>query len=1624
MVDPHTPLATVHVAGETYQLLTREQLRLRHGEALPDPVSADSHHAAAVADQVESLKDNTALKAQLGGEVSRTALLRAIRLGRIRVFQGDGIAPDIWFPMTSTVVPAIADTPPARVTPPPPEPPRETQRWLYRTEVAHPAPDREHRIRFRAAGWTPADDAARFPGRGDSRLVVVESDIRYRAGASLVVRAGNGSPPFVYPLGEGLPGVPHSRNPGPVATTLMPVVPVLEGTDGQVPDTGWLYLFRHNRLWRMLKVTGHGRFRDGHHELARKHDTAPHADGVSLNAIWVPLQVNGQRETALDMRYSRTLLPWDQVAALEADPQTRLQQGTDLTPLTAWLKDGTVPAGFTLPAHLRNRPATAAVPVSALTSRALRLVFRPATDGKTKELTGEIRFDAGEPVPFDATAGEALTLDVPETAHRILVQAQPVTARTVHPWHWAFDLREAPDPDPEEDEPGRQPVVYLSRVNPITLPEKEALRSVRLSRTHWRCTELPATDAWKSDVAPLARLAEAWRQPDITETAMPPGWLYVFRQGYLWAEYEVISEPIPRPDPSRVSLRPVNLQVHQGRDERPAQTEKVIPRVTLPVPEDEPVEIAFSHFQWSWARIQSLGGLRPAADPERPDWPWYDPGSGVPPASADPRLADTTEAAMAERRRQRCQVIGPGMQSLVIADPEALLHTAAMRLNTAWSLMEQLVRDMHIRRETGVGVERYLEAAVLTWWWLNQDITPEQGTPWQRDQARFVHKQRLQSRLDADDIKAVLKIAERAHLRELIRAARESVRCVLDDELGDSSPERLARILGDRLALPADHPRGLFSFHELVEITLAQLQTPETTLCRTLQLDDSLAREHAQSTENNRYADLMDRIVSGQHPLAKILSPWLGKEDFAWQKALKRLIRELEISWDAESDHAERIRQARQDWLTALSQMASPPVGPAADISRAALNYIDQLAQVQTREALRKLTAGGQRLSRRWLRKTLGWARNQLAVYGGLLIQTGDYLKADTRQHTPLALERHGATDAPPAPESARAALPERFAAYQVTAISPAAQHALTGSRLSLFTLNAFLALNEATRQGSTRNTLNALSATLDMLALSGEAGQKVAQRLASETPAAGHWLGQLIRHPEWARTFAGRLPVIAGTLGVVVAGMDYLGAAYKGDDVRKAYAFQLVGGGMVTVGTLLAMSGAGISAAVAAVAPPLALLGFALAATGVVLGNTIWHKDDLMALWLEHGPFACARPERRLPVVETRVPFVVPPEAVTGAALLQTSLGPLHQFRYAGIRPCLAVRLAQPPATTLSLYLHKVGILLILDSHYRLLGLMDYRPAPEGRNLRQVIRLNGNGQLSLKLSGQADQFLGTFGQPLAATLDELLEMTRDWRDEPASEPSRDTSGRLNTGLLDRWFGEDEDKYIAPVRQHPKAAAELLLTALYPVEVRQLTVTQEDASQARGNIVITRLSVPYFIEGQSRLIFELRVTGGWIGWLDNLWGVDLIYQNFVWQENLSIPDAIQKVPALVIPSLLHLSPWLGDIRTPGIYEDSKTQELVIVQSFGFGDLEPPEEAKKAKKVEKLSPGQHVIVTARARVIVSGGTTRHGLVPLEDNSVVSLPFRGPYAWTSYKDEEKPRRERMCWSQLYTSHTLGS
>jgi len=130
------------------------------------------------------------------------------------------------------------------------------------------------------------------------------------------------------------------------------------------------------------------------------------------------------------------------------------------------------------------------------------------------------------------------------------------------------------------------------------------------------------------------------------------GWLYIYRNGYLWRELQVLPSGF---------LKDVNLRRYQGQHFRPA-TGEADSRVIVPWKIDnkpQTVEIAYSEVQWSWPRINAMGGM----DSDKINEPRLNNGTPMPKFSPE---------ETAQNRKGRMQDITLELEEWILTENNTL----------------------------------------------------------------------------------------------------------------------------------------------------------------------------------------------------------------------------------------------------------------------------------------------------------------------------------------------------------------------------------------------------------------------------------------------------------------------------------------------------------------------------------------------------------------------------------------------------------------------------------------------------------------------------------------------------------------------------------------------------------------------------------------------------------------------------------------------------------------------------------------------------------------------------------------------------------------------------------------
>ncbi len=262
------------------------------------------------------------------------------------------------------------------------------------------------------------------------------------------------------------------------------------------------------------------------------------------------------------------------------------------------------------------------------------------------------------------------------------------------------------------------------------------------------------------------------------------GWLYIYCNGYLWREMMIDSHAF---------TFDVNLRRYQGQEFRPATGEADC-RVMVPWKIGgvrQTIEIAYSEVQWSWARINALGGMNPDKDYE------IRIKDSTPLAQDDP-------ATCGQRRKERMQDISDELDQWVLNDGESTanivhidnatadiyslnLHTKGALpvvfiddpLGHARDLMQQINREV---QELGTQVKRigqkdFYDSAIIAY---NLFFDPKNAGQYvETGRARPGHERpkRFEKNLfgqcgdktDRNKIEELLEVASRKQRRQTIR---------------------------------------------------------------------------------------------------------------------------------------------------------------------------------------------------------------------------------------------------------------------------------------------------------------------------------------------------------------------------------------------------------------------------------------------------------------------------------------------------------------------------------------------------------------------------------------------------------------------------------------------------------------------------------------------------------------------------------------------------------------------------------------------------------------------------------------------------------------------------------------
>ncbi|MDX1695438.1 MAG: hypothetical protein R3208_16870, partial [Ketobacteraceae bacterium] len=404
------------------------------------------------------------------------------------------------------------------------------------------------------------------------------------------------------------------------------------------------------------------------------------------------------------------------------------------------------------------------------------------------------------------------------------------------------------------------------------------------------------------------------------------GYLYLFVDGYLYSEHQVITPEDGRP----TTYQPIDIETDQGKDIRNTLLGSEQSFVLAPLNAGK-VEVGFSLFQWSWLRINSLGGLPPGSRHKGP-------AASKPDNLSDrdqrlkahgneskqrrqaeqlrkERLSDITETQHGQALDYQAFVtpakdsdglmgqLNPaltplvtqpmppetlvmGSMACVVPDAFSVSDELSYRYKLAWQLMPHLISDLSNPDHQG---EKAREFPYATWFdsalLINKEIlNPDSDNA----TAYFSHPlKEMRHKVHRARIEEALGIAKRARLVELIRLTKQHLVAFLKGDYGSSPYPELQRNAHQNLMAT------FYDYHFLPIST--QAETPEQPIREQLlerighiitklaehprsydiTLDGSIKelRQYYEAADQDPGLQWVIDFISGKDPLWQVLVP-------------------------------------------------------------------------------------------------------------------------------------------------------------------------------------------------------------------------------------------------------------------------------------------------------------------------------------------------------------------------------------------------------------------------------------------------------------------------------------------------------------------------------------------------------------------------------------------------------------------------------------------------------------------------------------------------------------------------------------------------------------------------------
>ena len=468
-------------------------------------------------------------------------------------------------------------------------------------------------------------------------------------------------------------------------------------------------------------------------------------------------------------------------------------------------------------------------------------------------------------------------------------------------------------------------------------------------------------------------------------------------------------------------------------------------------------------------------------------------------------------------------------------------------------------------------------------------------------------------------------------------------------------------------------------------------------------------------------------------------------------------------------------------------------------------------------------------------------------------------------------------------------------------------------------------------------------------------------------------------------------LPIASAVAGIAVGSYDAVQAFMRGDDVGYTHAMLAASG----ISGLLAIATTGIASAI------LGPIGIALAIGAVILQHTLLKEDNMLDTWLEKGPFSEDKNNnslffRPIPITGYQLPNEV-------SDTLKQKMGVSHHSVWFGGESIGRKHKPDPKnihERILSLSIKQLGIALVLDQNYVLLGYKKQRSYYSSEN---VIFNDLTGDISV-LENSTKHTLGRIGETLGANSWGIIDTLID---SVPSLTQEDKNSDVSVRFEDVVFN-DEDKFTEPMKLYPAASLELLLNGLYPlkasfelmpVEKKLIKILpgqmRKKIYEKSGNRAKITIDLPYFIEGESVLMVEIRVA-----------------REDEKQNNKELPSITFKGESRLKISQIDLLDLYENQKNEGYYKNIKEgkQQLVIIKDFTKSSFNG-----KMEIINQLHLGERIELECWVILAISHQ---------EGNSknTVQMPYKKAEFWLSPSPSVEAKQN--AWLTVISQDTLRS